>query len=241
MSALRASQRAFLDEILATGECAPGMEVYRRGVAENQRGALAAAFPVVQRLVGEAFFREAASRYARACPSRSGDLHEFGAGMARFLETYPYAAGLPYLADVARLEWALHEAFHAADAAALDLAALAAVPGERHAELRFALHPSVRRIASDHPVLAIWEANQASRDGTPERGGPERVLVARADGVARPRAVGEPEWLLLESLAEGLTLGEAHDRLGESAAAAIPPALARYAREGIVCGFEPSR
>jgi len=240
MSDLAALQRAFLAEVLADGPCSGGVAVYRRGVIENQHGALAAAYPVVQRLVGEAFFREAAARYAHAWPSRSGDLHDFGAELAAFLRGYPFAAGLPYLADVARLEWALHESSHAEEGARLDFAALAAVPAERHGSLRFGLHPSVRRIDSAHPVLALWEANQPERDGTPERDGPERVLVARLHGTARPRAVDAVEWRFLESLARGESLEEAHDRLGEFAAAFIGPALARYAREGILCGVRSS-
>jgi len=236
MSGLAALQRAFLDEVLGSGRCSPGMEVYRRGARENHHGALAAAYPAVRRLVGDAFFREAAVRYAAAWPSRSGDLHEFGAELAAFLRDDPFAASLPYLHDVARLEWALHESSHAAEAGPLDFAALAALPSSAHASLRFELHPSVRRIESPHPVLALWEANQPGRDGTPEREGAQRVLVSRLDGTARPRAVDDVEWRFLESLAQGESLGEAYDRLGGDAGA-IAPALARYAREAILCGF----
>ena len=92
------------------------LAVYRHNLHSNWRAALADTHPVVERLVGPAFFGEAARRYAIAHPSASGDLNRFGAGFARFLGAYEHARDLPYLADVARLEWAWHECFHAADA-----------------------------------------------------------------------------------------------------------------------------
>jgi putative DNA-binding protein len=237
MSALASLQRAFYAELAGDGPCTEGMEAYRRGMRESHHGALAAAYPVVRRLVGEAFFREAAARHDEAHPSASGDLHEYGAHFAPFLARYRFAASEPYLPDVARLEWALHECEYAADVPPLDFAALARLPAEAHAALRFELHPALRLVASDHPVLALWEANRPGRDGTPQRHGPERVLVARIEGTARARAVDEAEWRFLESLARGESLAEAYDCLGEEPPESIGTWLACYARDGIVSAF----
>src|SRR5205085_2247436 len=122
--------------------------------------ALSATYPVVRRLVGAAFFDEAARRHALAVPSTSGDLSRYGVGFAAFLEAYEPARELRYLPDVARLEWALHECDQAADAAGLDLATLAGVAPGEEGRVRLALHPAVRLVASEYPVLSIWEANQ---------------------------------------------------------------------------------
>ena len=80
-------------------------------------------------------------------------------------------AQLAYLPDVARLEWAWHRAFHAADRAPLALERLAAVPPERYGQVRFRLHPSAQFIASDYPLLRIWEVNQPAYAGEAATGG----------------------------------------------------------------------
>jgi hypothetical protein len=240
MSGLAAIQREFLAALLAPGPGADArMEVYRRSVHDNLRGALAAAYPVVLRLVGETFFREAARRYARAVPSTSGDLNEYGAGFAAFLAGYPHASALEYLPDVARLEWALHESHHAADGGAPDLVALAGVDPRLQGEIRLRLDPAVRLIASPLPVLAIWEANQPGRDGTPARdAGPDRVLVRRDASGTAAVALSIDDWVFLSACERGATLDEACADLGDAAADYLVAALARHARDGVVCGFD---
>ncbi|MGZ5034085.1 MAG: HvfC/BufC family peptide modification chaperone [Usitatibacter sp.] len=240
MSALALLQREFLAAIFDAAPVSDGgIATYRRNVLGNLHNALASTYPVIERLVGDAFFREAAEQYARACPSVSGDLHEFGASFASFLESYAHAAALAYLPDVARLEWAVHESFHAADGAPLDYGRLGRVAPESYGALRFHLHPAVRFVSSVHPVLAIWEANQPGRDGTPERdAAPERVLVRRDGFVVRPELVGERDWNFLAALDLGATLEEAGNAIGESAEEFLADALARHASAGIIAGFD---
>ncbi len=144
------------------------LEVYRHNVFTNLRGALGDIFPVVKRIVGEVFFLHAADQFIRAHPSRSGDLNQFGHEWPDFLAAYPHAEDLPYLADVARLEWAWHECFHAAEAAPLDLARLAELPPEAHGSLVFGLHPAVRLAQSEFPILRIWQVNQEQFTGDVE-------------------------------------------------------------------------
>ncbi|MDX2218358.1 MAG: DNA-binding domain-containing protein [Burkholderiales bacterium] len=134
--------------------------VYRNAVRANQRGALAAAFPVVEQLVGSAFFNEAADRCLAAQPSTSGDLHDLGAAFPDFLREYSHAADLPYLGDVAALEWALHRAFHAADAAPIGVDALTAVPADALDRLVLVPMPGTALVESDWPILTLWRAHQ---------------------------------------------------------------------------------
>src|SRR5512145_377607 len=101
------------------------LAVYRRNVLGNYAAALRDVYPVLLRLVGESFFDRLVRDYATQIPSRSGDLHDFGGELCAFLEALPAARDLPYLADVARLEWAVHRTFHARHALALDVARLA--------------------------------------------------------------------------------------------------------------------
>ena len=231
-------QGDFLEAILAREEPADArLAVYHRSVRANQDAALASAYPVVRRLVGDAFFGEAAARYAQAFPSRSGDLHAYGSAFALFLAQYEHARDLAYLPDVARLEWAVHESRHAARGGSFDYERLGRVPAERLGVVRIALRPCVRLVSSIHPVLAIWEANQEGRDGTPDRAGAELVAV-RSDPAfeVRPVAVGAGEWALLEAFAQGASLAEAAAEC-ERRSLELQAALARLVALDVLDGF----
>jgi hypothetical protein len=212
---------------------------YVRNMGANRHDALAAAYPVVRRLVGDAFFAGMARRYGAEHPSRSGDLHLFGDALDRFIAAYAPARGLAYLADVARLEWACHECFHAADVQ-FDASALAWVPARRRHELRLRLHPAVRLLESPHPIVAIWEGNQPGNDGTPARAaGPDRALVWRDRLEVRVRCLERAEWELLRSLARGATLEDAVASMGAvQAQRVLEAALARCGADGLIAGFE---
>ena len=180
------------------------LQVYRNNVVESLTGALRAVYPVVEKLVGDGFFRYAVHEYLGTHRPRSGNLHDFGDAFANFLAGFAPAAGLPYLPDVARLEWAWHLSFHAADAPAFDLARLGAVPAERHETLRFVLHPSARLQASDFPIVRIFEINQEGYDGDTSvdlgEGG-VRALVIRRELTVYVEALASGEAELLAALA----------------------------------------
>lgn len=238
MSGLAERQQAFLDAVLGSDEGAldPGQAVYRRTILATWRGALAGQFPVVERLVGPAFFGEAARRYGLAHPSVSGNLHDYGARFASFLASHGPAQSLAYLPDVARLEWALHEAFHAPHAPPFDRDALAAVAPEDYPDLRFRLDPAVRLVGSPHPVLALWEANQPTRDGTPDATeGPARVLVFRDAEVAWPEALESDAFSFLEACNRGETLEAIAGRL--QTPETLPALLQRFVASGVIAGF----
>jgi len=188
------------------------LQVYRNNVVESLTGALRAVYPVIEKLVGDGFFRYAAHEYLRAHRPRSGNLHDFGDALADFLAGFAPAAQLPYLSDVARLEWAWHRAFHAADAPAFDFARLGAIPAERHESLRFVLHPSAHLLASPFPVVRIFEINQEGYAGDTSvdlaEGGVHALVIRRGLTVTvEPLAIGEAEWLT--ALAEQQPLGVA--------------------------------
>lgn len=236
MTALFELQRDFMAAVRGQREAGP-LAPYRRQALASWRHALAAAYPVVERLVGPAFFAEAADRHAERHPSASGDLHEYGRHFAAFLAGYPHAAGLPYLPDVARLEWALHEAAFAAEAAPLDFARLATLdhPGRDAVVLEW--HPAVRILASGHPIVALWEANQPGCDGVPARTeGEDRVLVSRAAGEARPHVLDADAWRCAVAIEAATPLAGMVDALGD-AAPRLPEILTRFAAAGALAGF----
>ena len=246
-AALRALQESFARAVLGgdpeaiASSIEPGgdegvrrLAIYGRAVTANLVGALRGAHPVVVRLVGDAYFHEAASRFARADPPHSGDLNRFGDGFAAFLERYPPTASMPWLADVARLDWACHEATMAGDGEPLDFDALARVPPEAQGDLRFAFRPSVSVVRSSWPILAIWEANQSDRDGTPDRvEGEDTVLVWRETGGVRAVALAPREAAFVEALAAGRGLEEATGEPDWD----LPAFLEQLASHGVLGAF----
>ena len=98
------------------------LAVYRNNVLGSLVDGLVSSFPVVQALVGEDFFRAMAAMFVRVAPPCSPVLAEYGGGFANFIASFAPAGGLPYLPDIARLEFARIQAFHAADAPVLSMA-----------------------------------------------------------------------------------------------------------------------
>jgi hypothetical protein len=138
--------------------------VYRNNVTVSLIDALADTYPVVQALVGEVFFRAMARVFAQVSPPRSRLMVYYGDTFADFVASFPPAATVPYLADVARLEMARVRAYHAADAAALQTEALQAAladPGQV-LSLQLHVHPSVQMIASPFAVVSLWAAHQGA-------------------------------------------------------------------------------
>lgn len=178
MSALRDLQLEFVDA-LSSGHFAAvaghirvrgstparRLAIYRRNSVAKRSAALRASYPVIDKLVGAAFFDHAANAYIAGHPSLSGDLNDYGDGFAAFLSGFPPAAHLPYLADVARLERAWERAYYATDHASLELPRLAEIPAERYGDLRLQLHPAVTLIQSNFPLHAIWQVHQADYEG----------------------------------------------------------------------------
>ena len=101
--------------------------VYRNNVYASLIDALAGRFPATVKLVGDEFFRAMAREYVEKTPPRSAVLLRYGGDFPDFIGAFPPAAAVPYLADVARLEWVWHEAYHAADAEPLSQEALSAL------------------------------------------------------------------------------------------------------------------
>jgi hypothetical protein len=154
--------------------------VYRNNVMVGLIDALADAFPVLRQLVGDQFFRAMAGVYARAEPPGSPVLLAYGAGFPGYVALFPPLAHMPWLADVARLERAWLEAYHAAEAVPADVTALLALPPADLGALRFSLHPSLRLVRSGHPVLTIWHTNQPGQTPAPlAMDQPEDVLILR--------------------------------------------------------------
>lgn len=173
MPSLEAVQRALATAIVERRPAAaaahviddaPGaaarLAIYANHFRITLTDALAATYPVIKRLVGADFFAFAAGRFIARQPPREPRVFAYGDGFADFLAALPEAAQLVYLADVARLEWALNAAYFAADAPSLDAATLSNLPASVAVELSVALHPACALIRSPFPIDRIWRLNQ---------------------------------------------------------------------------------
>ncbi|WP_137390181.1 DNA-binding domain-containing protein [Rhodoligotrophos defluvii] len=154
--------------------------VYRNNVTVSLIEALAAVFPATRRITGADFFRAMARAHVRETPPSSPLLWEYGHAFPDFIARYEHARPMRWLADVARLERAWLDAYHAADAAPLTAQSLAAIPPEQLAGTRFTPHPATRVVRSSFPAVSIFAANRSDGPvGRIEAAEPEDGLVTR--------------------------------------------------------------
>ncbi len=183
--------------------------VYRNNVIVSLTESLAAAFPTVRKLVGEEFFRAMAGVYIRAHPPESPVMIHYGSRFPDWVAGFEPAGSVPYLADIARLERARRQAYHAADAVALEAEALSAIRPEHVANVVIDVHPSARVVGSKHPIFSIWRSVNGDETARPTAGHGEDVLVARPDETVEMRSLPVGAATFITSLSSGAALGEA--------------------------------
>jgi len=200
--------------------------VYRNNVVAQLVGALGEGFPVVRRLVGETFFAAMARAFAARHPPRSPVLADWGDAFGPFIETFEPAAGVPYLADVARLERARVRAYHAADAPSIGRVAIARCLAEpaKLAGTRARLHPSAHLVVSPFAVVSLWATHQGRGDlARIDPFAREAALVLRENDDAAVIRVPYVAVALLRRLAQHDTLLCAADAAATEAAAIGEP------------------
>lgn len=186
-------------------------DVYRNNVAVSLTEALETAFPVLLKLLGETNFRIMASIFLRKHPPASPLMMFYGAEMPGFLSDFEPTSRIGYLPDVARLELALRESYHAADTDGIDPNVLQSIPTERLMASHIGLAPSLRLLRSQWPIHAIWKFNAVP-------GAPKPTMEAQDVVVLRHGFDPEPHQLhagggaFIEALSYDLSLAEAIDQ-----------------------------
>lgn len=184
--------------------------VYRNNVCVGLVDALSERFPVCRQLVGEEFFRAMAHCYMREFLPRTPMLFEYGEDFATFVSQFEPARALSYLSDVARLEYAVGQAYHAEDAAPLPIGSVRALPPDRLENATPALHPSTRVIASKYPIVSIWRQHVSDEEMTPlDLNCGEEALVVRPELEIRVSTLPAGGAVFVEALEERQTFGEA--------------------------------
>jgi len=253
MHSLREIQAGFAAALFNPGaKDAPGIRAagispavrlgfYRTNVFENYRKALSVTYAAVQKLIGRGLFDALAHDYTMCYFSRSGDVGAHGAHFAEFVARHTVARQLPYLADVARLEWCLEESFNEAGSAPLSVQRLSAVPPELCDQLRFMLAPASRLISSRYPIDRIWQICQPDHAGDEQidldSGGVD-LLVLRDGCVVTTERLSAAELAMLTALASGYNFAEAFDYARSMEPAFDPAAfLQRYLANGVLADF----
>jgi len=194
-------------------------------------------YPATRALLGDVAFHNLITDYLVRHPPAHFSIREAGRQLPELLAGHPAQTHHPCVADLARYERDLHDAFDAPDAAALRAAALAAIPQQDWPQLRFALHPSVRLLASQWPVhdlRAAVDRGETAADPDPEA---TWLCVWRDELVVYHRPIAEDELARLAAITRGATFGEVCALADESApdgdaAQEIAAALARWLANG---------
>ena len=189
-------------------DAAARLRVHRHHVAESLSTALSATYSTVQAIVGEAFFRGMAGEFVAKELPRQPVLAEYGADFPAFVADYGPAGSLPYLADMARLDWALNLAFHTQEAGRLAAADLAGLSPEHLLGLRLELAAGSALIQSPYPIDRIWHASQpgAMTASASLSEGPAAVIVLRRAEDAAFASLDPGEAAFLRALESGTTL-----------------------------------
>ena len=219
-------------------------DIYRNNVVVGLRQSLTATFPVVTALVGEEFFNAMAREFTLQSPPKSPVMIEYGDAFAGFIESFQPLSELPYLSDVARLEWAWSRAYHARDATPITVSELAGKDDGELSGLHFELHPSMQLLQSPWPVVAIWQAHQGAplADALTDLASSQAssgtwTLIVRPDLEVCVRAVSETAFIFVDAFADGKPLGEALAMLAEVEDFDASVHLAELFDTGVVVGL----
>ena len=184
--------------------------VYRNNVTVGLTEALRQSFPAILKLVGDDFFTAMAIEHLRAHPPTSPLMMFYGDAMPDFLMRFAPVQHLGYLPDVARLELALRQSYHAADSAPVPAERLQSLPPERLMAARIGLAPALRLLRSDWPVQSIWAANMRGAE-PPKALRPEDVLITRPAFDPEPHLLPKGAAGFIMALQAGHNFGAAFD------------------------------
>ena len=186
-------------------------QVYRNNLFLSLTEALRAVYVSVEKLVGEGFFDFVADGYIRQYPSRSGNLHDFGMFFSPYLSEVEQASGLPYLPDVARIDWAWHRAYHSEDAEPVQIDRLAEIDPGDYGRLEFGFHPSLCCIMSEYSVYEVWHFCRQGGSADEEAGlelieKREFIAVFRSGLDIHVERLDESSFKFLQQLSAGYSL-----------------------------------
>jgi hypothetical protein len=214
-------QRAFGKAVLDPGDPIPlgvvgpdgkpnlrRFNVYRNNVIAGQISTLSDAYPAIVRLVGEEFFTAMAREYVVNHPPTSPMMFDYGADFADFIDAFQPTQSLPYLGDVARIERAWVESYHAVERDSISPMALSAMLASDFQFVGLQIHPTMRLVQSPYPALSIWKMNTQREElrAVSLDEGAEDVLIARPDYAVHVHQLAKGGAQFFDALERGLSI-----------------------------------
>lgn len=221
------------------------MGIYQNSAIANITHSLSLTYPVIEKLLGEAFFRAMCREFIYITWPKSGNMDDYGAEFSCFLANFEHAKHLTYLKDVARLEWAFHQSSLADDAAITDWSTLAQV--NDILQLQFLLSPSFSLVSSIFPIDKIWHLNQGNTLPnteiilTNEQEGDTYIVVFRQQLKTLILSITVGEYALLNAFSHEKTFEKAIISASQKQVDfSIDDSLKKFIGLGVISGFEES-
>lgn len=194
--------------------------VHRDGYPARIASSLAEAFPAVANILGDGSLAKLTNRFIRDDGCSEWNLNRIGRSLPEFLESDPLTHELPFLPDLAALEWAVFECFHSAPGHEFDPSTIGALSSDDWTHARIVFRPGTAVVGSEWPIHELWNTRDLDRSeiDVDLSGRPERVLVYQVDFAIETHTVDPIEAHALESLLAGARLGEVMEGLAERGA-----------------------
>lgn len=205
-----------------TGQFNGRFDAYRNNMMVNTIEALQVSYPATRQLVGDDYFRVVARAYIQAHPPRNPVLLQYGERFGDFIAHFPSASKVPYLGDVARLEWSCVQALHAADTGVVGISALGEVAEPLMDKVTLSLHPSLGLVRSRWPVISLRAASLANCHNVEDDAmevdmkKPQRGMVIRPYMEVNVHEMPLQHWLFVDALQKGMTIGESAELVIQS-------------------------
>lgn len=213
--------------------------IYANNVISSLTRALENTYPMINKIIGDHFFQNAAKEYILRYPSTSSNLNEYGEYFSDFLKFFEPATEFDYLPEVALFEWTTHEIQTAGDADDFSLKDLEQYTPEEYPNLHFTLNPASRVLHFDYPILDIIELCENPDSGpiNLESGGID-LLILRHGGKFRliPLTPGEYTFLLALSFNQSLSVA-LDATLSANNEFLLEESLPKWIGSGVITGF----
>lgn len=244
-AALNSHNSAFRGALSSgTGICLENrMKVYRNNVIRGLSDAVTAAYPVTEKLTGKNFMKAATRAYVIRNFPEQGNLNLYGATFPDFLAQYEPAQHIPYLPDVARMEWAWEESYYAPDDTPLAPEVLQKLETDTLPLIKLSFRASVRFVESSYPLDEIYDICHAAENDPSEdminisqRGA--KMLVFRHDYTVEARRLDEAEYSFLTTLYDGTPIiGAAEKAFARDSKFDLTGCLQKYLSYGLFRDF----
>lgn len=217
------------------------LRVYAEGFPARVEESLSESFEAIKHILGRSLFHRMSHDYAQGVISKHYDLSQIGRGLAGFLKGYSLTAELPFLPDLARLEWAAMRAFHSQTTGPWNMSE-AEQTRLTQGTVRLKMHESIGLVSSSWPIADLWFLRNQSRDSIDleVENHAQDVLVYRNGGVVCV-TISNAQLVLLEALITGNDLNHALAKAGQiispGESQLIGEWFSRWVEAGVICGI----